>query len=67
MGLWPVGGSVSLVWGNLGQSAYPPPPRVGPHPQWMVRHPLSVHENTIFTERMVVKTGKIFRPAGSGV
>ena len=25
-GLWPVGGWVSLVWGNLAQSAYPPPP-----------------------------------------
>ena len=25
VGLWPVGGWVSLVWGNLAQSAYPPP------------------------------------------
>ena len=29
VGLWPVGGWVSLVWGNLAQSAYPPPPLGG--------------------------------------
>ena len=63
-GLWPVGGWVSLVWGNLAQSAW----------VWvggcvggrMARQPLFVHENTIFTERLVVKSGKSFRSAGSG-
>ena len=29
VGLWPVGGWVSLVWGNLARSAYPPPPGGG--------------------------------------
>ena len=88
MGLWPVGGWVSLVLGNLAQSAYPPPPGGGLGSGWvggwmggwvrrrtqfshqsterMVRQPLFVHENTIFTERMVVKSGKNFRSPGMG-
>ena len=32
----------------------------------MARQPLFVHENTLFTERMVVKSGKSFLSAGSG-
>ena len=69
-GLWPVGGWVSLVWGNLAQSAYPPLGGGVWVRGWvggrMARQPFFVHENTIFTERMVVKTGKSFRSAGSG-
>ena len=76
--LWPVGGWVSLVWGNLAQSASPPPPWGGGRvwvggwvggwvgTERMVRQPLFVQENTIFTERTVVKSGKISGPQPVG-
>ena len=62
MRLWPVGGWVSLVWGNLAQSAYPPPGGGVWVGGWvggrMVRQPLLVHENTIFTERTWLKVAQ---------
>ena len=64
-GLW-VGGLV--LWGNLAQSAYPPLGGGRVWVGWVGGSASSfVHENTIFTERMVVKSGKNFRFVGSGL
>ena len=62
-----MGGWVSLVWGNLAQSAKGGGVWVG---GWvggrMVQQPLFVHENTVLTVRMVVESGTNFRSASSG-
>ena len=72
MGLWPVGGWVILVSGNLAQGGGGGRVWVG---GWvggwvvterMVRQPLFVQENTIFTERTVVTSGKIIQFDASG-
>ena len=57
MRLWPVGGWVSLIWGNLAQSAW----SVGSGwvGGWL--------GGWVFTERTVVKSDKIFRSQAIGI
>ena len=64
MGLWPVGGWVSLVWANLAQTAYPPPGG-GLGSGWVGGWVGGWMGGSIFTERTVVESDKIFRSAGS--